>query len=168
MRVMRIFYILLTIFLCNCQDKSVEPTDLPNTISFTPANLVSPSGESIEIFLNMIELKESIFAISFHIDYDNSDVIKDDATIISHGGLFGQDAVYFVKDISEKIYVSITLIKGNKMVSGAGSLCSLQFSNPSKGECNLSIDLLTIYCYNSNGNLIDIDLRANEAKISVQ
>ncbi|MBN1481753.1 hypothetical protein EH223_05375 [candidate division KSB1 bacterium] len=164
------FYIFLGLILIVCmvcskkptepekiEDPESEPENKPFAIFFSPDSAVISPGDSINLSLEIANLQDSIFAMSFKLDYDAVDeyhiltIITYGSSDFDQGDFFGNEPLIFL----EKGYVFLSLIQGQPLVSGSGTLGEFTFHARSPGLTLVSLSELCFY--NASGDEISVE-----------
>ena len=146
---------MASILLTGCEDKSVGP-DSVMRIFFTTGNARIAVDEKTDLTLKIENLPESIFGMSLRLSYDKTIISFTDSTGIENGGLFGPDAIIFIRNNDSTIYTTFTQIKGQDKVNGSGDVCILSFKGEAPGNSEIRVLENELILYDFDGTLIEI------------
>jgi len=159
----------VTLILLNCSDKKGTGVDSNPVISFSPPIIQLETGEQGQISLDFHDFNADIFAVSMQISCDSSIASFNESTDFTSGDFFGQDAVIFVRNENDTIYLTLSLIQGTTPVKGSGTLANFNFTGNSAGSTTLIPSENQLYFYDEDGNDIEIlNLTIESAAIEVQ
>ncbi len=167
--ILPIFGLLLALLLVSCES-STTPLVVSNPkLSFTPSASTITVGEEISISLEIENLPQAVFGMSFHISYDDNVISFADSVGMENGDFFSQEAISFVNGSNSIIRVSFTQIRGQEAVSGSGLIAIFTFTGISHGTGNIIVSRDQLHFYDSEGNVILIpNIELNTVTITVQ
>jgi len=164
-----IVFILCLILISGCSNDSTEPEEQQPVLFFSESSTTITVGEQTNLSLEIEDFTESVFGVSFQVQYDSSIISFNESSGLSSGDFFGQDAIIFVKDNNSNIHITISQIQGQNVVSGSGVFNTFTFNGKSFGNCTIQITPEDLHFYDINGNIIELqDLEFKSAIINVQ
>jgi hypothetical protein len=157
MRIIRLTIAILMLLTISCSKKSTEQTQPNPVLSFDPANVEIGIDNSAEIIFRIDNLAQPIFAASFQIRFNNSIISMSDSLISNLDGIFGENAIQFMRIDSSIIRLSLTKTQGDGVISGSGIICGFNIAGAVAGTCSLAVLQNEAYFYDTNGEIIAID-----------
>ena len=161
-----IFIMFIGVMLTSCEE------EVPTTPA--PALLLSSSSSSIlvggtaTISLEITDLETSVFGVSMLISYDTTVVEVDTSNSFEQGAYFGTNAISLFEIVDDKVHFSITEVRDDVMVSGAGTICEFDVTGLSLGTSTFTIVPEVIYFIDDNGvELVITDLEVGDLTITV-
>ncbi len=140
--------------LDNCNVCDDDPTNDCALIHLTPISQSIMVGESAVVTIEIDELSDPIFAISMEINYQTSILAFDDSSGFVVGDFFGADHIVFITEESSIIYLTITLLQGEELIHGSGSIGNFTFTGLAVGTSNIQIPIDRLHFFNDSGNEI--------------
>jgi len=164
-----IIFVFCLILISGCSNDSTEPEELQPALFFSQSYTSITVGGQANLSLEIQNLTESVFGVSFQMQYDSSIVSFNESSGMSSGDFFGQDAIVFVKDNDTNIHITIAQIQGQSEVSGSGIFSTFTFIGKLTGNCTIEIIPEDLHFYDVNGNIVELqDLAFESATIIVQ
>ena len=137
-------------------------------IHFTPISQSINIGESAVLVIEIDELSDPIFAISMEINYQTSILAFDDSSGFVAGDFFGVDHIVFITEESSIIYLTVTLLQGEELIHGSGSIGNFTFTGLTAGTSNIQIPIHGLHFFDDSGNeIFPNDLVIEPAVITV-
>ena len=137
-------------------------------IHFTPISQSINIGESAVLVIEIDELSDPIFAISMEINYQTSILAFDDSSGFVAGDFFGADHIVFITEESSIIYLTVTLLQGEELIHGSGSIGNFTFTGLTAGTSNIQIPIHGLHFFDDSGNeIFPNDLVIEPAVITV-
>jgi hypothetical protein len=154
--------------LDNCNVCDDDPANDCALIHLTPISQSIMVGESAIVTIEIDELSDPIFSISMEINYQTSILAFDDSSGFVVGDFFGADHIVFITEESSIIYLTITLLQGEELIHGSGSIGNLTFTGLAAGTCNIQIPIDGLHFFDDSGNeIFPNDLFIEHAVITV-
>lgn len=147
---------LASVVMINCSDSGTEPESSNPSLSFSPEAATLTRGGQVQISLNLSNIETNIFGISLQIEYESAVASFDENNGFTAGDFFNQDAIQFVKESANKIYLTMSMIQGNAPVNGNGILGILTFAGVAAGQFDLEIDESALNFYDESGGSIAV------------
>jgi hypothetical protein len=171
MKYITVIILLSLSMLLGCkEDSSTNPqTEVIHGLYFTPDEATVAIGQEVALNINVGELVDSVFAVSFQLAYKDSAIQFPDSLGIQAGTFLGVDAVQFAYDSASTMYVTLSRIQGQSEVSGSGVLCTLKLKGKAAGISPIEFLSDKLQFYNSQGSEIEqTDLEIHAATLHVQ
>jgi Cohesin domain len=153
----KIIYLVLLLLLSGCADETNKSDEFSLHVRLQPEDVSINQGDAIWVEIMIEECTQPIFGISMQVEYDEDLLSFADSTSVMTGDFFGDNGITFAGEENGVIHLTMSLVQGDTLLDGNGTLCSLRFNAVNVGEAAINLLSEEISVYDAEGNLLEIE-----------